>query len=59
MKHCPEICLILSEDLEAVPPPSHSWMVPLVEDMMCDARTGLTKAVVTGMGRAILSYGRH
>ena len=27
--------------------------------MLCNARTGLTKAVVTGPGRAILFYGRH
>ena len=31
---------------------------PLVEDMLCDARTGLTEAVVTGPGRAVLFYGR-
>ena len=33
-------------------------MAPLVEDMLCEARTGLTKAVVTGPGRAVLFYGR-
>ena len=31
---------------------------PLMEDMLHDARTGLTKAVVTGPGRAFLFYGR-
>ena len=31
---------------------------PLVEDMLHNARTGLTKAVVTGPGRAVLFYGR-
>ena len=46
------------EELGAIPPPSHSWMVPLVEDMLCNARTGLTKAVVTGPGRAVLFYRR-
>ena len=30
-----------------------------MEDMLCDARTGLTEAVVTGPGRAVLFYGRH
>ena len=30
-----------------------------MEDMLCDARTGLNKAVVTGPGRAVLFYGRH
>ena len=34
-------------------------MGPLVEDMLHDVRTGLTKAVVTGPGRAVLFYGRH
>ena len=27
--------------------------------MLHDVRTGLTKAVVTGPGRAVLFYGRH
>ena len=43
----------------AVPPPSHSWMAPLVEDMLCDIRTSLTKMVVIGPGRAVLFYWRH
>ena len=34
-------------------------MAPLVEDMLHDVRTGLTKAVVIGPGRAVLFYGRH
>ena len=29
-----------------------------MEDMLCDARTGLTEAVVIGPGRALLFYGR-
>ena len=53
MKYCLEIHVTLTEELGAVPPPSHSWMAPLVEDILCDARTGLTKAVVTGPGRAV------
>ena len=32
---------------------------PLIEDMLHDARTGLTKAVVTGPGRAVIFYGRR
>ena len=32
---------------------------PLEEDMLRNARTGLTEAVVTGPGRAVLFYGRH
>ena len=31
---------------------------PLMEDMLYDARTRLTKAVVIGPGRAVLFYGR-
>ena len=34
-------------------------MVPLVEDMLHDIRTGLTERVVTGPGRAVLFCGRH
>ena len=57
-KHCLEICVTLTEELWAVPPPSHSWMAPLMEDMLHDARTRLTEAVVIGPGRAVLFYGR-
>ena len=56
-KHCSEIHVTLTEEFEAVPPPSHSWMAPFMEDMLHDARTGLTKAVVIGPGRAVLSMG--
>ena len=59
MKHCLEICVTLTEGLGAVPPPSNLWMAPLMEDMLCYARTGLTEAVVTGPGRAVLFYRRH
>ena len=33
-------------------------MAPLVEDMLQEARTGLTEAMVIGPGRAVLFYGR-
>ena len=33
-------------------------MVPLVQDMLCYGRTGLTKGMVMGLGRAVLFYGR-
>ena len=59
IRHCLEIHVTLMEELGAVPPPSHSWMAPLVEDMLHDVRIGLTKVVVTGPGRAVLFYGRH
>ena len=58
MKHCLEIHVALTEELGAVAPPSHSWMAPLVEDMLCDVRTSLSEAVVTGPGRAVLFCGR-
>ena len=51
--------MTLTKELGAVPPLFHSWMAPLVEDMLQDTRTCLTEAVVTGTGRAVLLYGRH
>ena len=42
-----------------MPPPSHSWMAPLVEDMLHDSRTNLTKTVVTDTGRAVPFNERH
>ena len=59
MKHCLEIQVTLTEELGAIPPPSHAWMAPLVEDMLHNARTGLTEAVVTGPGRTNLFYESH
>ena len=59
MKYCLEICVTLTEELGEVPPPSHSWTAPLIKDMLHDARTGFTEAVVTGPGRAVLFYGRY
>ena len=57
--HCLEIHVTLTEEFGAVPTPSHSWMAPLVEDMLDDVRTGLTKAVVIGPDGTVLFYGRH
>ena len=57
-RHCLGIHVTLTEETGATLPPPHAWMVPLVEDMLCYGRTGLTKAVVTGLGRAVLFYGR-
>ena len=51
--------MTLTDELGDMPPPSHAWMAPVVEDMLQEARAGLTEAVVTGPGRAILFYGRH
>ena len=57
-KYCLEIQVALTEELGAIPPPSHSWTTPLVEYMLREVRSGLTEAVVIGPGRAILFYGR-
>ena len=51
--------MTLTDELGDMPPPSYSWMAPVVEDMLQEARAGLTETVVTGPGRAILFYGRH
>ena len=51
--------MTLTEKLGVIPLPSNSWMAPLLEDMLHDAKAGLTKVVVTGPGRAVLFYGRH
>ena len=54
-RHC---LVILTKKIGTEPPPPHAWMAPLVEDMLCHGRTGLTKAVVMGPGKAVLFYGR-
>ena len=51
--------MTLTDELGDTPPPLHAWMAPVVEDMLWEARSGLTEAVVIGPGRAILFYGRH
>ena len=51
--------MTLTDELGDVPPPSHSWMALLAEDMLQEARAGLTETVVTSPGRAILFYERH
>ena len=56
-KYCLGIHVTLMTETGVVPPLSHTWTVPLVEDMLCYARTGLTKAMVMGPGRAVLFMG--
>ena len=51
--------MTLTDELGDVPPPPHAWTAPVVEDMLQEARAGLTEAVVISPGRAILFYGRH
>ena len=57
-RYCLGIQVTLTKETGVVPPLSHAWTMPLVEDMLCYARTGLTKAVVMGPGRTFLFYWR-
>ena len=59
VRYCLDIQITLTEELGTIPPPSHSWMAPLMEDMLQEARTGLNKAVVIGPSRVVPFYGRH
>ena len=56
-RYCLGIHVTLSKETGMVPPLSHAWTVPLVEDMFCYARTGLTEAIATCPGRAVLFMG--
>ena len=58
MNYCLEMQVTLTDELGDVPPPSHTWMAPVVEDMLQEMRAGLMEAVIIGSGRAILFYGR-
>ena len=55
--YCLEIQVISTEDDKVIPPPSHTQQAPIVEDMVQEGRAGLTEAVVTGSGQAILFCG--
>ena len=63
LSNCPDIShylgihVTLTEEKGAVPPLFHTWTALLVEDMLHYVRTGLTKAMVTGPGRAVLFTG--
>ena len=59
MNYCLAIQATLTDELGDVPPSSHAWMAPVVEDMLQETRAGLMEAVVIGPGRAILFQGRH
>ena len=56
--YCLSIQVTLTDELGDVPPPSHSWTTPVIEDMLQETRAGLMEAVVIGPGKAILFYGR-
>ena len=53
MNYCLSIKVTLTDELGDVPPPSHSWTTPVIEDMLQETRAGLTEAVVVGPGKAI------
>ena len=57
--YCLSIQVTLTDELGDVPPPLHTWMTPVIEDILQETRAGLTEAVVIGPGRAILFYGRR
>ena len=57
MKHCLEIRVSLIDELGDVPPPSNAWMAPVVEEMLQEARAGLTEAVVASPGGQYFSMG--
>ena len=57
--YCLEIQVISTEDGGTTPPPLHALQAPVVEDMLWDGKSGLTKVVITGLGCAILFYQRQ
>ena len=50
--------MTITKETGATPQPLHAWMAPVVEDMHHHSRTGLTEAIVTDPGWAVLFYGR-
>ena len=57
--YCLLIQVTLTDELGDVPPPLHTWMTAVIEDMLQEAGAGLMETVVIGPGKAILFYGRH
>ena len=57
-QYCLGIHVTLTKGIGAMPPLPHASTAPVVEDMLCHSRTGLTEAVVMGSGKAIFFYGR-
>ena len=56
MWYCLDIQVTLTEDGRATPPPLHTRQAPVVEYMTWEVKSGLTEAVVTSPGWAILFY---
>ena len=59
MKHCLEIQVTQTDELGDVPSPPYSWTPLVIEDMLWEARAGMTEVVAIGPGRVILFYRRH
>ena len=54
--YCLEIQVISTKEGGTTPPLPHAWQVSFVEDMVWYGKSGLTEAVVTGPGWAVLFY---
>ena len=54
--YCMEIQVTSTKDGRGTPPSPHTWQAAVVEDMVQDGKSGLTEAVVTDPGRAVLFY---
>ena len=52
MNYCLLIQVTLTDELGDVPPPMHSWMTLVIEDMLWETRARLTEAVVVGPGKS-------
>ena len=58
-QYCLEIQVVSTKDNKVIPLPSHAWQVLIMEDMVHEGRTGLTEAILTDPGWAILFNGWH
>ena len=45
-----EIQVISTKEGGAMPPSTHGWQVPVVEDMLCGGKSGLTEVIVEDPG---------
>ena len=57
--YCLEIQATLTEEAGTTPSPTHTWQVPVVEDMLCDGKAGHTKVIVMGPEWAMLFHGQQ
>ena len=57
--YCLVIQVISTEDDKVIPPPPHTWQVPIVEDKVCEGKAGLMEAILIGPGWAVLFYGQQ